>query len=716
MTISPLISAYLVSVGILLMAAAHAAMLARGSNNPRTAGSFSAICLCFAFFQFFNAMQYSALDQAAALMAHKWVNFFSIAVIPLIALAAESLDTGNRSLRIPLWIAGLSCLAIAYNFITPFGYRFSELAPDQMTTLAWGERIHIIQGQPTLTYRLARFASLCVMVYTMTVTFRLARMGEPLSRRIIGSALAIMGITTALTSLSDSGIVAMPYLGGFGCVFVAGAFSLLIRQEMLNRERQKKRVSRALAKEMKGRHRADARAEQILHHDPLTGLPNRAGLFVRLESLLALNQINSTKVAIFLFDIDRLGAIKGTHGLATSDELLIQASHRLLGRIRDSDVLARTRSDGFALIASHIKTDAGITVLYNKLSSAFEQAFEIAGTRFKISASSGLAVYPDHAGSAADILAAAELALQEARNAGTNQRRVFHPALRKNFREQIDFEEALREALDHQQFLLCYQPQICAMSGRTLAMEALIRWRHPEYGLVSPTRFIPLAESLGLINRIGAWVIETACAQLAQWRAAGHTRLRMAINLSVCQLLDPDLEETLRGAMTRSGLNAADIELEITESALMQDPERAIERLVVLRDLGLRISIDDFGTGYSSLSYLRILPIDAFKLDRSFVDGMENGETNLEICSSAIQLAKKLGLDIVAEGVETEAQAQLLRELGCPILQGYLFARPLNAAAAERHLQRDQHRTAMSAQLAEDNFLPPGANPTSSGC
>ncbi|MDP5238816.1 EAL domain-containing protein [Uliginosibacterium sp. 31-16] len=688
---APLISAYLISVGILLMAAAHAAILARGSGHSHTNWSFAAICLGFAGFQFFNAMQYSAPDQASALAAHRWVNLFSIVVIPLIALAAASLDTRKRPLRIFVWLAALAGLAVCYNFLSPFGYRFYALDPDQVLTLPWGEHLRIIQGQPSLVYRLTRLVSLIVMIYTMGIALSLMRMKERLSSTLIWTGLVIMLLTTGLASMSDSGVITMPYLGGFGFVFMAGAFSILVRKEMLARELQEKLITRALAKEVQGRRKADARANQLLHHDALTGLPNRAGFFLRLESLLELNHQQGTKIAVVLFDIDRLGGVKGTHGLATSDEVLRRLSQRLSGRIRDSDVLARTRSDGFALIASHIKTDAGIGVFCEKLAGSFEEPFEIEGTQFKLTASSGMAIYPDDAATASELLAAAELALHDAKNAGTNQMRTFRPALKEDFRQRIDLESALREALGKRQFFLCYQPQVCATSGRTLSMEALIRWQHPEYGLVSPQDFIPLAEASGLIIHIGGWVIHTACAQLAAWRKAGHDSLRMAVNLSAAQLLDPYLEETLLGALARTGLQPADLELEITESVLIQDPERTVERFAALRNLGLRLSIDDFGTGYSSLSYLRILPVQAFKLDRSFVDGMDKDETSREICASAIRLAKNLKLDIVAEGVETEEQAHQLRKLDCPIFQGYLFSRPLNAEAAGQYLQNNHH-------------------------
>ncbi|NSL55900.1 putative bifunctional diguanylate cyclase/phosphodiesterase [Uliginosibacterium aquaticum] len=687
---SPLISAYLISVGILLMAAAHASILARGIGHARENWSFAAICLGFAGFQFCNALQYSAPDHARALAAHLWVNFFSLLVIPPVALAAAALDPKKRSRQPFVWLTGFVLLVMAYNFLTPYGYRFHALNPDTPRSLPWGENIHMIQGQASLVYRAARLVLLIVLAYALGVTFSLMRMKDRLSSTLIWIGLAIMLVTLLLSSLSDIGVISLPHLGGFGFVFLAGAFSLVVRKEMRVRELQEKHNALALAREVQERLLADARADQILHHDALTGLPNRAGFIQRLEHAIEQHGSAETKIAVLLFDIDHLGAVKGTHGLATGDELLLQVSQRLRARIRDRDVLARSRSDGFALIASRIKAKTGVSVLCEKLSGMLAEAVELEGQHFKLSASIGLAIYPDDASSAGELLSAAELALHEAKNAGVSQIRSFHPALKENFRQRIGLESALREALERKQFFLCYQPQVSASTGRTVGMEALLRWQHPELGLVSPLHFIPLAEANGLISHIGAWVIDTACAQLAAWRQAGHADLRMAVNLSATQLLNPYLEDTLLGAIASHGLVPADLELEITESVLIQDPDQTVLRFNALRKLGLRLSIDDFGTGYSSLSYLRVLPVQAFKLDRSFVEGLGKDETSLEICASAIRLAQNLNLDIVAEGVETSAQAEWLRALGCPIFQGFLFARPLMAEAATAHLAQER--------------------------
>ncbi|KAF7600701.1 MAG: hypothetical protein CGU29_15195 [Candidatus Dactylopiibacterium carminicum] len=687
MMTSPLISAYLVSVGILLMAGAHAAILACGRNHAAAKCLFAALCFGFAGFQFFNAMQNAAPDHASALAAHRWVGFFSILVIPLIGCATAALDTRRFPLRTMLALIAFSALAITYNFLTPYGYRFYKLAPDLMLTLPWGEHVWLIRGEPTLIYRLIRLVSLCVMIYMMQVVFSHAQLRDRLSRLLIGAGVAVLMVAALLAGMSDSGTLAIPYLGGFVFVFLAGAFSLLIRRELIRHALNEKRIERALHREARSRRLADARADRNLHTDTLTGLPNRAGFFLKLQALMAQGAHQDAMIVVLRLDIDRLGILKGTHGIATSDEALLKASQRLLDNIRNSDVLARTSNDGFALIGNHLADKAGIEAFRRKLGSIFEQAFDIGGHSLKLTACVGTAIFPDDALSATDLLAAAELALQDARSVGPNQQRSFRPELQEKLRQRIDLESALREALSRRQLFLCYQPQICADTSRTLAFEALIRWQHPEYGLVPPAHFIPLAEAIGLINPIGAWVVETACAQLAAWHRAGHRPLRMAVNLSARQLLDPTLENTILRALAETGLTPPDLELEITESVLIQDPKRTVERLLALRKLGLRLSIDDFGTGYSSLSYLRILPVHALKLDRSFVDEMDKDTISREICASTIRLAQRLQLEIVAEGVETETQAQQLRELGCPIFQGYLFSHPLGAEAAEQHLQ-----------------------------
>ncbi|MEN3110932.1 putative bifunctional diguanylate cyclase/phosphodiesterase [Uliginosibacterium paludis] len=701
---SPLIWAYLISVGVLLMTAAHAAILAHGSDHARNSTAFALACLGFAGYQLCCALQYSAPDEASALAIHRWFNLFSIAIVPLMAFAARSFDRRQRS---PQWFGGLLAMAVllvADNFTSPYGYRFHTLDPDQLLTLPWGEQIRLVRGQPGIVYRAMRLVSLCVLVYALNVALSRIRTRDRLSGFVIWLGLGTMLLTLLLSSMSDSGVFALPYLGGFGFVVLAASFSLVVKREMVAHERLEKRITRALAKESLNRRRADALTEQILHQDLLTGLPNRNAFLASLERLIAQNGSEGTRLVVMLFDIDHLGAVKGTHGLAISDALLLQASRRLRSRIRDNDLLARSPGDGFSLVGNLIRTDAGVSVFCDKIRQSLTETMQVGELHFRLNASAGVAVFPDDALTAAELLAAAELALHDAKRAGSGLLRHFHPAMKESLRQRIGLESALREALDRQEFFLCYQPQVCADSGRTVGMEALLRWRHPEYGLIPPVHFIPLAEAGGQIGRIGAWVIDQACAQLAAWRQAGHAQLYVAVNISPVQLIDPGLEHVLLKAVAAHGIQPGELELEITESVLIEDPDRMVERFLALRELGFRLSIDDFGSGYSSLSYLRVLPVQAFKLDRSFVDGLCQDATSFEICASTIALARKLKLDVVAEGVETEEQAHRLRELGCPVFQGYLYSAPLEAEAAGLYL-------AQASGPALDAPIPPGLGP-----
>lgn len=677
------------------MGAFHAALLARSSAYTRASWAFAGICLSFSLFQFCAAIQYVAQDFQTAMFAHKWLNLFSLLIITLIAYLVASLENKKSSFIASHIVAAIAAIVIIYNFATPFGYRFESMHQDGLTTLPWGEPINIFSGEPTLVYRFIRFVSLLVLIYTIVFSVKIRKLGGRLSHRLIWTSIVLMLVTSSFAGFSDSGIEKMPYLGGFGFLFLVAAFSVLIRADVSNRKIEEVRINKALEREVKSHKIATQRFEHALHNDTLTGLPNRAGALIRLHSQIHTNKLNLTKMAVFLFDLDRLGIINGTCGHRVGDQLLREVAQRLQSNVRDSDLIARLGSGGFVIAASGLKGQSCVTSLQEKLYGALDSPFDVAGSMLKITFSAGVAIFPDDASGAEDMLAAAELALHDAKSRGLGNLRFFHPSLKENIQANIDFENALKQALEKQEFFLCYQPQILALDGRTVCLEALIRWQSPTYGLVMPDRFIPLAESMGLISSIGTWVIESACEQLALWHAMGFGELRVAVNLSAQQLLDSALEETVSRALQRYQLSGGDLELEITESVLMQEPERSIERLGGLRKLGVRLSIDDFGTGYSSLGYLRVLPVHAFKLDRSFVRDIGKGGKDLEICATSIGLAKNLGLEIVAEGVETEAQMQQLRTLGCHLLQGYFFAKPLIVEAASKFLASPTHTILM---------------------
>ncbi len=679
-------SLYLISAGALAMSAFQSALVARNSSYGRACRAFAVICLTFACFQYANVQQQLAPGLAEAVAAHKWVNFFSLLLAPQFCYLVASLDPSRTAFRLTYGIAFISAVLAVDNSLMGFGYRFSTLESDAPTELLWGGQAFLLYGETTAAYAVSRLLSLGAAAFAVVYCVRVQRQKARFSNRLVWSSAALVVVTTALGGATDTGMLRLPYLSGFGFLFLAASYLLLVRREATQRLTEKARISAALERELENHKLSSRRIERALTNDELTRLPNREGALEKLRTMFAWSESSLTRTAVLLLDLDRLAIINGTRGYETGNQVLIEVAQRLREHCGKRRLVARLGSARFAVgIAGH-KTLAGIEREVEGVLAAIKAPFSVADTVLNMTFSAGVAIYPDHANSAEDLLASAGLALHEARDLGPGNLRVFHPSLQQSLSERIGLENELKEALENGELFLHYQPQVCAVTERVLGMEALIRWQHPELGLVMPDKFIPLAEATGTIAAIGAWVIESACQQLQDWRALGFHEVRMAVNLSAQQLLLSDLGDNVQAALRRAGLMGADLELEITESVLMQDPQRSIEKLESLRDLGVRLSIDDFGTGYSSLGYLKMLPVHSFKLDRSFVRDIGSSEKDLEICATAVGLARNLGLEIVAEGVEDAVQAEQLRQLGCNLLQGYYFARPLPAHAATNFL------------------------------
>ncbi|MGW8390243.1 putative bifunctional diguanylate cyclase/phosphodiesterase [Pseudoduganella sp. HUAS MS19] len=687
---TPIASLYLVSVGALAMCAFQAALLARSSSYVRACWTFAAICLTFALFQFSNVRQQVAPDLAAAIAAHKWVNFFSLVLIPQIWYLLAALEARAWAFRLSYAVALATAVLAADNFTASYGYRFSALTVSTPGELMWGERAFLLAGETTPAYAINRLLSLGAGVYAAIFCIRSRSQRVRFSNRLVWVSVALIIVTTALGGATDAGQLQLPYLSGFAFLFLAASYLLLVRREATQRMSEKIRISAALEREVESHKRASLRFEHALTNDALTRLPNRTGALELLHKMFLRSESSLTRMGVLLLDLDRLAIINGTRGYEAGNQLLVEVAQRLRQHCGRRMLVARLGSARFVVgIAGH-KTWAGIEGEVEGILAAVKAPFAIPGTVLNMSFSAGVALYPDHASSAEDLLASAALALHQARDAGPGNLRVFHPSLQQSLSERIGLETELKDALEKGQFILHYQPQVSAATGRVVCIEALIRWHHPALGMVMPDKFIPLAEATGAIAAIGSWVIDAACRQLASWRENGFTDVRVAVNLSAQQLLVSDLGDTVQSALQRAGLHGADLELEITESVLMQDPQRSIERLEALRRLGVRLSIDDFGTGYSSLGYLKLLPVHAFKLDRSFVRDIGRSAKDLEICATAVGLARNLGLELVAEGVEDSLQAAQLGKLGCHLLQGYCFARPLPACAATDFLANEK--------------------------
>ena len=444
---------------------------------------------------------------------------------------------------------------------------------------------------------------------------------------------------------------------------------------------------------------AEARISHLAHHDALTGLANRHNLGIRLAQSIATARRDHQKLAVLCIDLDRFKSINDTLGHPLGDQLLIEVAQRLRAQIQESDIAARLGGDEFVVVLTGLQYHerGRIADIAENIRSALEQPYRLEDHVLHSSASIGIALFPSDGADADTLLKHADMAMYYAKDRGRNNFQYFTQELNAAARTRLELERGLRRALECGEFRVHYQPQVRTEDGRLAGVEALVRWQQPDGQLVPPQQFIPVAEEIGLIEAIGAWVLDEACRQLAEWRRAdpAFAGLRMAVNLSARQLRAEDLVERVAAVLARHGLARDDLELEITESLAMNDPEQAIARLQALRALGVRLAIDDFGTGYSSLVYLKRLPIQALKLDREFVRDIELDDSNTAISIATLALAASLGLEVVAEGVETAAQRDFLLRYHCTYLQGFGIARPMPGADFPAWLEN--YRTSLLA-------------------
>jgi diguanylate cyclase (GGDEF)-like protein len=418
-------------------------------------------------------------------------------------------------------------------------------------------------------------------------------------------------------------------------------------------------------------------------HDPLTGLPNRTLILARAEEMLARSARHHAPVAALFIDLDNFKGINDTLGHGVGDELLCAVSERLKGVVRQADALGRLGGDEFVVIAEEVSLAAGPELVAERLLAALKQPFRLGKEEevsLTVSASIGIAA--GHRGTAGELLRDADIAMYRAKLDGRNRYAVFQSEMQDTVQQRMELEIDLREALDGDQFVLAYQPTLDLSDMRPTGVEALIRWRHPERGLVQPDVFIPLLEETGLISEVGRWVLVEACGQAARWHAEGHP-INVAVNVSGRQLDSDRLIADIEHSLADSGLEPAALTLEITETTLMRNVDETAGRLASIKELGVRVAIDDFGTGYSSLAHLQRFPVDALKIDRSFISGLKHNKEGETLIHTLVQLGKALSIETFAEGIEEQQELSLLQAESCDSGQGFLFARPLDAGAVQ---------------------------------
>jgi diguanylate cyclase (GGDEF)-like protein len=469
-----------------------------------------------------------------------------------------------------------------------------------------------------------------------------------------------------------------------------------LEQTVHNRSAALERTNQELCEQIERRNAAEQELRKLTTHDSLTGVPNRVLLRERLQAALARVARQQGQLAFLLLDLDHFKDVNDTYGHLAGDQVLKEFSDRLRACVRLSDTVARMGGDEFGILLEDISEPEEAAIIAERVLLACASPFDVLGNAVHVPPSIGIAVYPNDCSDAETIVQSAEVAMYEAKESGRATYRYFTHDMLESSQEKLMIREQLLQAVELGQLRVYYQPLLDARTGKVSSMEALVRWEHPVLGLVPPMKFIPTAEKSSLIVPIGAWVLRTACHQLAQWRKLGARRVSMAVNVSARELQSKGFVETVKTVLRDAELEPSALELELTESTAMRDPDLSVRVLTELADHGVRLAIDDFGSGYSSLMRLRSMPISVLKIDRFFVRDIVSSARDRAIVSAVITMAHALGLLVVAEGVETTEQLAALRDLRCDFsdttcdrYQGYLLSRPLPADTATKFLLED---------------------------
>ncbi|WP_109481182.1 bifunctional diguanylate cyclase/phosphodiesterase [Paraburkholderia sp. C35] len=548
--------------------------------------------------------------------------------------------------------------------------------------------------EPGIVYDVPLFAlSIVIAIAASGVALKTAfslRHNSRRTRPLRAGAAVVMGL--AIVGMHYTGMSAASFPVGSICIaatdgvnsawvavviiivtlsVTAVALSISVLEE-LRLESENAALTRSLAQ-------ANEELGYLALHDALTKLPNRVLLEGRLEGALAKVRADGGEFALMFMDLDGFKVVNDAYGHQVGDKLLAQVAARLAMAVRGKDTLARVGGDEFVLIVPD-EDRAGATAIASRLLAAIDTPFEIDGHDLRISTSIGIAMCPGDGARGHEALTHADAAMYHAKSLGRNAYSFFDASMNENMQGQLQLTQDLRAAIERNQLILHYQPQFAAPDGPITCVEALVRWTHPKRGLIGPDEFIPLAEKTGLIVPIGEWVLDEACRQIREWIDTGACDWNVAVNLSPVQFSHPQLTLLVRDTLARHRVDPHRLTIEVTESAAMRDVDASLRILQSLHDMGVRISIDDFGTGYSSLMYLKRLPASELKIDRGFVRELAHDAEDAAIVSSVVALGHTLGIEIVAEGVETTTQKEFLTRLGCNSLQGFLLGRPVPAA------------------------------------
>lgn len=617
--------------------------------------------------------------------------------VAAIGAAAVALGIATRAnLTIQVLLAGSTSMALGICSMHYIGMAALDLSP----VIVW--RLSMVLASVAVAW--VASAAALVIQFLLRKRRGMSRIGFQIAAALMmGGAIGGMHYTAMAGVQLPVGVICLSVDGLSGeplaaIVFTAalmllGGTLMLAINDALARSREMD-LANSLKRANVNLREANEELQRRAFEDPLTGLPNRSLFNDRLQHAVARIARHDgesggggiERLAVLFVDLDGFKPINDSFGHEAGDHVLREVGKRLQLAVRDSDTVARLGGDEFVAMIEGRDAESAAVALGQRIIDALRHPIRIVEQEVSLSASIGVSVYPNHDHEGQRLLACADAAMYVAKQAGGGTCVVFDHYMAGDAAEQLSLQQSLRHAIERGELMLYYQPTISAASGRVLGLEALLRWRHPDRGIVSPATFVPLAERFGIIGAIGNWVIEEACAQLERWNKESH-RYRVAINLSPHQLRHSDLPARIRDAMDRHNLSPSQLVCEITETAMMENVNSERSVLDQIAALGVRLSIDDFGTGYSSLAHLRNIPARQIKIDRSFVTDLVGNVDAQAILDAVVRLAHALRMEVVAEGVETEEQRSMLVQLGCDILQGYLFSRPMPADAVSKWVE-----------------------------
>lgn len=656
------------------------------NDNKKIYISFSILSLCVGVYQFYSAVYYDAQSINEVIFALKIQLYAAMLFFVVLYVFLSEYTSTQTNRRVVIFLAVIFGIGSLMNFVLPYGLRFETINSVSTFSLPWGEVLRTYYGKQNLWLMPLRMLAFGILIWGIWKAIVHLKTSFFEAIGLIGFIL-LMCASIASAWMIDNHKWEFFYTAGFAFFFLVLGMKVSLILRLIKQKKELEITTAKLREENILRQKAQEDLIFTADHDDLTGLPNRRVVLERLDQAIKQAEIASLQVAVLLLDIDHFREVNDSLGHIIGDRVLRTIADKLKNHIREADTLARLGGDEFCILIPLINTPEDAMLYAKKLLTIYDEPIMIDGHDLFISCSIGISVFPYDGMTPIEMLRNVDSAMYKAKQ-DRNNYQFYTEDMTKHAIDYIALENDLRRALENEEFIVYYQPQIDGRTDRLIGLEALIRWNHPEKGIVSPGVYIPFATKKGLIIAIDRYVLKVGMHQLKNWYDAGLNPGVLAFNLTYKQMIQSDFIDYVNALMQQTQCHPEWLEFEVTEGEIMERPEEAIHLLQQLHEMGIKIAIDDFGTGYSSLSYLKKLPVDKLKIDQSFVRDLPNCSEDVAVVNAIIALAESLNLEIIAEGVETDEQKEFLVENGCNDIQGYLYGRPMSVNLMTDYLNK----------------------------